>query len=227
MLLDAGGVLLLPDPDAFRRELERFSIVPDDATCARGHFEAMREADRLRRDDYVGTDRFLARWFGVPDSRLEEGVAAIDAVYTGHRMVPIAGAAENLVRLRDAGFGLAIVSNATGTMEAQLAEHRICSVDGHDCADVAVVIDSHVVGVSKPDPAIFGFALDALAIGAEQCVFLGDSVYFDVEGALAAGIRPVHVDPFDLCDGGYHDHTASLAAFTEGLLRSSPTAGRR
>jgi FMN phosphatase YigB (HAD superfamily) len=50
-------------------------------------------------------------------------------------------------------------------------------------------------------------------------VYLGDSVYFDVGGARAAGLQPVHVDPFDLCDApDDHPHVASLAAFAEALI---------
>ena len=224
VLLDAGGVLLLPDPDAFRRALSPYGITPDDATCHRGHFEAMHEADRLHDDGYKETNRFLARWFGVPEHEVDEAAAAIEAVYLQQRLLAIPGVTEELARLRDAGLALAIVSNASGTMEAQLAEHRICSVDGRECVEVAVVIDSEVVGVAKPDPAIFGLALEALGKEAARSVFVGDSAYFDVGGATAAGIAAVHLDPYGLCDGrDHHAHADSLAAFTDELLGPGET----
>jgi putative hydrolase of the HAD superfamily len=58
-----------------------------------------------------------------------------------------------------------------------------------------VVIDSHVVGVEKPDPAIFGFALRAMDLDPARCLYLGDSIRIDVAGARAAGLTPVLVTP--------------------------------
>ena len=82
---------------------------------------------------------------------------------------------------------------------------------------MGVIVDSAVVGVAKPDPRIFGFALDALGVPAGHTVLhVGDSLRYDVAGALAAGLRPVHMDPYQLCprpDG--HLHVSSLAALAE------------
>jgi putative hydrolase of the HAD superfamily len=71
-----------------------------------------------------------------------------------------------------------------------------------------------VVGVSKPDPAIFALALDALGMPTADrstVVHVGDSLRYDVVGALAAGVRPVHLDPHGYCpapDG--HEHIRRL-----------------
>ena len=66
---------------------------------------------------------------------------------------------EGLAALAKTGVRLGVVSNAEGTVEARLAELAICQVGAGAGVPVEVVIDSHVVGVEKPDPAIFGFAL--------------------------------------------------------------------
>src|SRR5216683_4496020 len=195
VLLDAGGVLLMPDPAAFRARLAPFGVVPDDERCHRAHYLGMGELDRLGAADYPEADRAMADFFGVAGAHVEAAAEAIQWVYVAAPYVPIDGVAVQLRRLHAAGLQLAIVSNASGTVEAQLAGHRICGVGGGDCVQVATVIDSHVVGVEKPDPAIFTFALDALDLAASQCVYVGDSVHFDVNGARAAGIRPVHLSP--------------------------------
>jgi putative hydrolase of the HAD superfamily len=103
-------------------------------------------------------------------------------------------------------------------MEQLLLEHRICGLDGEEMARVAVVIDSHVVGVEKPDPHIFSFALTALGVPPERCVFIGDSVHFDVEGARNAGIKGFHLDPFGLCADEDHEHVTSLSDFAARAL---------
>ena len=60
------------------------------------------------------------------------------------------------------------------------------------------VVDSHVVGVEKPDPRIFGIALDRMQAGPDHAVYLGDVPSVDVAGATASGIRPILLDRHDL-----------------------------
>lgn len=211
VLLDAGGVLLVPNPDALRKTLAPFGITVGDEEARFAHYECMAELDRMGVLDWPAVDRHLARTLGVPDDRLDEVVDSLEELYVHEPWVPVEGAAEALLVLQDAGFRLAVVSNASGTIEDQLHEGRICSVHGGAVARVEVVIDSHVVGVEKPDPAIFHLALSAIDGDPATCVYIGDTVFFDVTGARAADIRPVHADPYSLCHGGAdHPHVSSL-----------------
>lgn len=218
VVLDAGGVLLLPDPEGIRAGFRPLGAEPDDEACRRAHYASMRELDRLDVADWPAIDRVYARAAGVPEARLDDAVAPIEEVYLRRPWTPIPGAAEALRRLEGARIPLAIVSNAEGTMERQLADHRICAVGGGGAAEVAVVVDSTVVGVEKPDPRIFGLALDALGVEAAACLYVGDTVHFDVRGATAAGLHPVHVDPYRLCPEHDHPHVASVAALAAALL---------
>jgi putative hydrolase of the HAD superfamily len=217
VLFDAGGVLLLPDPAALRRAFAPFGATPDDETCRLAHYASMRELDRVGGPDWLAVDRVLARISGVPEDKVELTFGLVEDIYVRLPWVPVPDAAEALRALQLAGFPLAVVSNASGTMERQLAEHRICSVDGHTEAQVAVVVDSHVVGVEKPDPRIFGIALRTLGMPAARCLYVGDTVHFDVEGARAVGMRAVHFDPFRLCPGDDHPHIGSLLALVGNL----------
>ena len=54
---------------------------------------------------------------------------------------------------------------------------------------------SEEVGVAKPDARIFEMALDQLALGAENVLYVGDSLSHDREGCLRAGIRFCHYCP--------------------------------
>jgi putative hydrolase of the HAD superfamily len=219
VLVDAGGVLLVPDPVAIRRELATFGVEPDDESCLRAHYLSMREVDRIGKGDWPTVDRCFARAVGVAEERVDETIPFVDSIYMRDRWTPAAGAAEALIALQEAGVPLAVVSNAGGTMEEQLLAHEICSVDGSTHAQVAIVVDSDVVGIEKPDPKIFSFALDALGIAADRCIYVGDTVVFDVVGARAAGLWPIHVDPYDLCpDRDDHPHAASLAEVAEAVL---------
>jgi FMN phosphatase YigB (HAD superfamily) len=53
------------------------------------------------------------------------------------------------------------------------------------------------VGVAKPDPAIFRLALEAMGVDPQHALHIGDTPAADVEGARAAGMHAVLVDPFD------------------------------
>ena len=59
------------------------------------------------------------------------------------------------------------------------------------------MLDSGVVGVAKPDPRIFAIALERLGVAAEHTIHVGDTPAADVDGAIAAGVTPVLVDPYD------------------------------
>ena len=57
-----------------------------------------------------------------------------------------------------------------------------------------MIIDSHIVGVAKPDPRIFQIALERIGVGPDEARFAGDIYSIDVEGARAAGIEARLID---------------------------------
>lgn len=100
----------------------------------------------------------------------------------------VAGAAELLDALRP-DARIVVVSN--NLLNEQRAKLRQCGLE--PLVDVLVV--SEEVGIAKPDPAIFIEALSRAGTRAEHAVMVGDSWPNDVEGARAAGIRPVWFNP--------------------------------
>ncbi len=217
MVFDVGGVLLLPDPAVLREHLAAFGVLPSDDQCALAHYVGMAAIDELGRADFTHANRAIAQFLGVAPEYHDEAAAAIEAAY-GSAFVPIAGVGGQLDRLRSAGVAMAVVSNATGNVEQRLAEHGICAVEGGgDLPDVVAVVDSAVVGLEKPDPAIFGVALEALDLAPERCVYVGDSVHFDVNGAVDAGLRAVHLTALTGCEGE-HPHYRTLSDFVDAFL---------
>lgn len=79
-------------------------------------------------------------------------------------------------------YRLGVVSNFYGNLEAVCRGAGLGSI-------FPVLVDSHCVGVEKPDPAIFHVALDALRATAQTTVFVGDSLRRDREGARRTGMR--------------------------------------
>ena len=120
--------------------------------------------------------------------------------------------------LHASGMPLAIVSNNTGAAPEQMKNHGVCWVnDLIDLPRVAAIIDSSLVGVAKPDPAIMTPALHALGLPAERVVYVGDTVHADVMGATAAGMQAVQLDPFD--HHAHYDHArlSDLDALNQAL----------
>src|SRR5262249_14023645 len=85
-------------------------------------------------------------------------------------------------------YRLGIVSNFYGNLEAVCQSAGLASL-------FAALVDSHCVGVEKPDPAIFYVALDTLRATPETTLFVGDSLRRDREGARRAGMRFIWMVP--------------------------------
>lgn len=222
VLLDVGGVLVLPEPDLVLPPVRAAGAV--DATfedLARGHYAGVAAMDRaaLTRGlsaDWPGYYRAVAGELPVRAGDFDAVVGAlreayIDLPWTG----TIPGAVEALRRLADTGVALGIVSNSNGTVEEQLLRTRICQVGEGEGVPVVVVLDSFVVGIEKPHPGIFEQALDALGVAPAEAIHVGDTGWADVAGARAAGVRPVHLDPHGFCPlPDDHDHVVDLDGVT-------------
>ncbi len=56
-----------------------------------------------------------------------------------------------------------------------------------------VIVTSESVGVKKPNPKVFEFALNKANVSANKAIMVGDSLEADVLGALSVGISPIHL----------------------------------
>lgn len=57
-----------------------------------------------------------------------------------------------------------------------------------------VLLCSFDIGIPKPDPRIFEFALDILGVSPNEAVMVGDNLEVDIKGALRMGMQAVLVD---------------------------------
>jgi putative hydrolase of the HAD superfamily len=101
---------------------------------------------------------------------------------------PMEGAREALDGVRASGLRTAVVSNSDGRAEVHLANADMLR-------GIEFVVDSHLVGIEKPDPAIFAVALARLGTAPARTLFVGDIRSVDEAGAAAAGMRFVLIDP--------------------------------
>ncbi|PIE22877.1 MAG: hypothetical protein CSA62_09865 [Planctomycetota bacterium] len=116
-------------------------------------------------------------------------------------------------QLRERGLRLIVVSNADGTVARKLA-----NVGLEDAFDA--VIDSQLVGVEKPDPAIFHLALEIAACPAEKALHVGDLPTIDYVGARAAGCHACILDPFGDWGPSKYPSAPNLKSICQALLTS-------
>jgi len=89
--------------------------------------------------------------------------------------------------LRDAGYRLAVVSNWDYDLPRHL--ERLGVADRFEAVAV-----SATVGASKPSPALFHHALEAMGVRAPEAAHCGDQPEPDCLGARQAGLKAVLVD---------------------------------
>lgn len=200
VLFDAGGTLVTMDPDRFGDVVEPvLGERADPDRMLQAHYHAMAAIAENLPLLASGSDAWWPWWLSqfLQFSGLSPNPEAVERLADSRGLWrrPLPGALAGVAAVVDAGFRVAIVSNADGHVRDDLAAAGFGDL-------FEVVIDSTVVGVSKPDPAIFGHALTAVGVDAAEAWYVGDSPVFDLAGAEAAGLAEfVLVDPFGLHDG--------------------------
>ena len=135
------------------------------------------ELDRLRR---------RAGACGVGDDDLEALVADLHVSSKTYTLKAYDEVADVLAELRRRGLILAICSNWDWDIDRAVAG---AGLEGM----VDVVVTSARAGARKPHPRIFRHTLQRCYVAPPEALFVGDTMYADVEGPLAYGMSALHV----------------------------------
>jgi putative hydrolase of the HAD superfamily len=215
ILFDAGGIFLLPDPTILGPLLAYHHGDPSVNAHVRAHYAGMAAKSAAGANERFWHDYNLAyvRAVGVPDDDVELAAMVLEQTRNAWTWRwPIADSVDALRALHEAGVPVGVVSNASGQIAEVLARSGVCQAGPGPHTPVRVIIDSHVVGIAKPDPRIFDVALEHFdGIARDRIAYVGDSVTMDVGGARAAGLHPILLDPFDDHPGADFDRITSLA----------------
>lgn len=204
VLFDAGNTLIYADAHRLADILRAVGVEVEAAAVAAAELEARRRLHEAIGQGFTGTepevwrDYFAAIFQGAgvaPEAMPEAGrvlreVHAVDHLWTS--VVP--GTDEVLDELARAGYRLAVISNADGRVEAVLEE---VGLRPH----FEFVMDSELVGMEKPDPAIFLEGCRRLGLEPAECLYVGDLYPVDYVGATRAGLQAVLLDPLGVHDG--------------------------
>lgn len=201
VLLDAGNTLICLDLPEIGRLLTAAGAAVTAEELQRAEYHGRRAVNAMVAGPQKGTDRSRAFIYfssiltgaGIAEKEIP---ALFDLIRDANdrvglwRVVP-AGARDALERFKHRGVKLGVVSNADGRVAAQLEAARLADL-------LDFVIDSHRVGVEKPDPRIFQMGLERAGVQPAEAVYVGDLYAIDVMGARGAGVDGVLVDPLML-----------------------------
>ncbi len=204
VLFDAGGTLVHLDYFFLHKELRQAGISITRRAIRQAEYASRAEIDQRMHGLGADTDETRRRPYftalldelGVAAAAAQRLIERFDAAHAQANLwrVMLPSTPRILQELRDRGLTLGVVSNADGRIAAIL---RQCGIEQF----FQVVIDSHLVGVEKPDPRIFHLALAQTQTRPEQAVFVGDIYGIDVLGAERAGIRPLLLDMLGCYEG--------------------------
>ena len=226
VFFDAGNTLLYPRVDQLAEELTAagYPATVDD-------FHAVERVAKAKLDAWLWpqlgsapppADRFywmeylhaLLDRFKVPldqhGTMTSEIVERFRDIRFWSRVFPDTEPA--LQSLESAGYILGVISNSVGTIAEQLGRAGLARY-------FRFILDSALVGVEKPDAAIFHMALDKAGVAAGEAIFIGDTYATDVGGARQAGMRGLLIDRFGCYDGAAVDcrRLRTLGELTEAV----------
>jgi putative hydrolase of the HAD superfamily len=224
VFFDAGNTLIFLDYPRLAEGVARatgLAITPAALEARAG--EAARALERGTGNDRERATAYLEALFllaGVPHEALDAVRAEIFRLHRERHLWSgtASGTVEALDRLRAAGLVLGVVSNSDGRVEGAL--------DAAGLRDrFAVVVDSTIAGVEKPDPRIFRAALEPLGLAPDEVLYVGDIYEVDVVGARAAGLDAVLLDPHGTHAGRDVPVLPSVAAVADRVLAGhAPTS---
>lgn len=214
ILFDAGGIFLLPDPTVLGPLLAYHGGDSSIEAHRRAHYAGMAAKSAAGSTEKFWDDYNLAyvQSVGVPEHEVQLAATVLEQTRNAYTWRwPIPESVRALQGLHAAGMPIGVVSNASGQIAEVLARSGVCQVGEGPHTPVRVIIDSHLVGVAKPDPHIFDFALPHFeGIERSRIAYVGDSVTMDVGGARGAGLHPILLDPHDDHVGADFDRIQSL-----------------
>jgi putative hydrolase of the HAD superfamily len=99
-------------------------------------------------------------------------------------LVPRPDAVSTLRELRNRGFRLGMISNASSELSGLWVESEFEPL-------FDAVLFSADERMMKPDRRLYTRMAELLGVAPEECLFVGDGAYRELQGASAAGMTPV------------------------------------
>lgn len=227
IFFDAGNTLVFLDPRVILPILREHGADGDLERFRRAELDARVQLVSRIEEGAFGTEPHIWQEYfvslmagsGVPGDLLE---AVGERIRDAHRESHLwtwfdPGTVPALQQLKDAGYRMAVISNADGRVEGLMETAGIRDF-------FEFVLDSELEGVEKPDTEIFQRACRRMGVEPGESLYVGDLYPVDVLGARKAGMQAVLLDPLGNLDYPV-DRIPDVAALPSYLERVSSVGG--
>lgn len=123
----------------------------------------------------------------IPETILTNSLSDMHLITQAH-WIPEDDALATLARLRELGYRLALISNASDDPNTQVLIDKLGAREFFE-----VIISSAALGVRKPNPKIFQHALIRMNLKPEEVAMVGDTLGADILGARNSGIFSIWI----------------------------------
>jgi putative hydrolase of the HAD superfamily len=197
VLFDVGNTLIWMDHPFIVDVLREHGVETTAEGLMQAEYASKLLMDRLARathmDERSRGEAYFAEMFrqvGVPEASFPALAKRMFARHAERNLWATVRerTLETLEELRRRGYRLGVISNADGRVEALLES---VGLRPH----FELVIDSGEVGIDKPDPRIFHLAAERMGVQPAETLYVGDIYEIDVQGARAAGMEAILIDP--------------------------------
>ena len=175
IVFDMGNVLIRFDRDYF---IDRLGVSPEDKSLLMREVFQSLEWARMDRGSLTDEEAGQSVCSRLPQ-RLHDAAKNLVSMWD-RPILPIPGMEELIQELKQAGYGIYLLSNAS------LRQHDYWPrVPGNQLFDGTLI--SSDVRLVKPQPEIYRLLLEKFSLKAEECFFVDDSPP-NVEGAFYCGM---------------------------------------
>ena len=207
LFLDLGNTLVSVDLAWVCDELERRGVATDERELERAEAAARPSVSRAVRQsgEAEGGDAFqrylvtvlggIASAAAMSDRDREDLATDLVPVLRvpgqTHRLWSnlLPGVRQTLEAFHRSGLPVVVISNSDGSAEDIVHRQGLREL-------VRGVVDSHVIGIEKPDRRIFDHALSLVGAAPGEVLHVGDIYDVDVVGARGAGLHAMLIDPY-------------------------------
>ena len=197
VLFDAGGTLVHADLRFIHKLLRQAGITATPQVIRRAECVSKQAIDRRMKAAVADTDdtrrqpyfAAMLEHLGIQQEQAADLLRRIDAEHQHENLWRLMrpSTPQILHELCSRGLALGVVSNSDGRIFSVLDRCGLAQF-------FQVIVDSHEVGIEKPDPRIFQVALNKTNAQPEQAFYVGDIYSIDIVGAERTGMQSVLLD---------------------------------
>jgi len=220
LLFDAGGTLVFPDQPFLIQKAWEHGIELTDAQLFSGYYQLIYNLDLEARKQGSfshnpwpqGYAHALFETLGMVNGVTHTVAQAAEARHCQRNLwtftfdwVP-----ETLLHLAAQGYRMSVISNSDGRTAKVFHDLGLAHYFER-------IFDSKILGIGKPAPAVFEWALRELNLQPADALYIGDIFEVDVRGANRAGLGGLHLDPLGLYVGWPGVHLTTVRDLPDWL----------